>query len=88
MEKLRYTESQIFLILTEAEASISVPDLCRKHGMSNANFYKWRARYGGMDTSTMKRMKELEVENTRLKRMYAEEKLKAEVISEAPWKKW
>jgi len=88
MKKSRYTESQIFQILKEAEAGIPVPDLCRKHGMSNASFYKWRAKFGGMDTSMMKRMKELEVENARLKRMYAEEKLKAEVIAEALEKKW
>ena len=56
--------------------------------MSNASFYKWRAKYGGMDVSSMKRMKELEDENARLKKMYAEEKLKAEIISEALEKKW
>ena len=88
MKKSRYTESQIFQILKEAEAGIPVPDLCRKHGMSNASFYKWRAKFGGMDTSMIKRMKELEVENARLKRMYVEEKLKAEVIAEALEKKW
>ena len=87
MKKSRYTESQIFQILKEAEAGIPVPDLCRKHGMSNASFYKWRAKFGGMDTSMIKRMKELEVENARLKRMYVEEKLKAEVIAEALEKK-
>ena len=88
MKKSRYTESQIFQILKEAEAGIPVPELCRKHGMSNASFYKWRAKYGGMDVSSMKRMKELEEENTRLKKMYAEEKLKAEIVSEALEKKW
>ena len=88
MKKARYKESHIFQILKEAEAGISVPDLCRKHGMSGASFYKWRAKYGGMDTSMMKRMKELEVENARLKRMYAEEKLKAEIVKEALEKKW
>ena len=88
MKKPRFKESQIFQILKEAESGIPVPDLCRKHGMSNASFYKWRARYGGMDVSMMKRMKELEVENTRLKRMYAEEKLKAEIVKEALEKKW
>jgi putative transposase len=54
-----------------------VPDLCREHGMSDATFYKWRSKFGGMDASMMKRMKELEDENRRLKKMYAEEKLKA-----------
>lgn len=60
-----------------------VTDLCREHGMSNAAFYQWRSKFGGMDASLMKRMKELEDENRRLKKMYAEEKLKAEVVKEA-----
>ena len=88
MKKSRYTESQIFQILKEAEAGIAVPELCRKHGMSNASFYKWRSKYGGMEVSKMKRLKELEFENARLKKMYAEEKLKAEIISEALEKNW
>ena len=88
MKKSRYPESQIFQILKEAEAGVPVPELCRKHGMSNASFYKWRAKYGGMDVSSMKRMKELEEENARLKKMYAEEKLKAEIVSEALEQKW
>ena len=88
MKKSRYPESQIFQILKEAEAGVPVPELCRKHGMSNASFYKWRSKYGGMDVSHMKRLKELEQENARLKKMYAEEKLKAEIISEALEKKW
>ena len=88
MKKSRYTESQVFQILKEAEVGIAVPELCRKHGMSSATFYKWRAKFGGMDTSSMKRLKELEEENARLKRMYAEEKLKAEIVSEAMRKKW
>jgi len=88
LKKSRYTESQIFQILKEAEAGIAAPELCRKHGMSSATFYKWRAKFGGMDASSMKRLKELEEENARLKRMYAEEKLKAEIVSEAMLKKW
>ena len=60
-----------------------VPDLCREHGMSSAQFYKWRSKFGGMDASLMKRMKELEEENRRLKKMYAEERLKAEIRQEA-----
>jgi putative transposase len=83
MKQSRYTESQIFQILKEAEAGIPVPELCRAHGMSSALFYKWRAKYGGMDVSSMRRLKELEEENARLKKMYAEEKLKAEIIQEA-----
>ena len=88
MKKSRYKESQIFQILKEAEVGVPVPELCRKHGMSNASFYKWRAKYGGMDVSSMRRLKELEEENSRLKRMYANEKLKAEIIAEALEKKW
>ncbi len=65
-----------------------VTELCRTHGMSDATFYNWQAKYGGMDVSMMKRMKELEEENCRLKKMYAEEHLKAEIIQEAMAKKW
>ena len=75
-------------ILGQAEAGTPVPDLCREHGMSSATFYKWRSKFGGMDASLMARMKELEVENKRLKKMYAEERLKAEIVSEAMAKKW
>lgn len=75
-------------ILKQAESGTPVAALCREHGMSNATFYKWRAKYGGMDTSLMARLKELETENTRLKKMYAEERLKAEIIQEAMSKKW
>jgi len=88
MKKSRYTESQVFQILKEAETGVAVPELCRKHGMSSATFYKWRAKFGGMDASAMRRLKELEEENARLKRMYADEKLKAEVLAEAIEKKW
>jgi putative transposase len=83
MKKSRYSESQILNILKQAEAGVPVPTLCREHGMSSATFYKWRAKYGGMDLSLMRRMKELEAENKRLKKMYAEERLKAEIIQEA-----
>jgi len=88
MKKSRYSESQIFQILKEAESGVPVSEVCRKHGMSDATFYKWRAKYGGMDASSMKRLKELEEENARLKKMYADERLKAEVLSEAIEKKW
>ena len=83
MKKSRYTDSQILSILKQNEAGSTVPDLCREHSMSTATFYKWRSKYGGMDASLMKRMKELEDENRRLKKMYAEEKLKAEIVKEA-----
>ena len=88
MKNTRHTDSQIIAILKQNEAGTSVAELCREHGMSQASFYKWRSKYGGMDASLMKRMKELEDENRRLKRMYAEEKLKAEIAREAIEKKW
>lgn len=88
MKKSRYSDSQILSILKQNEAGTPVTELCREHGMSDATFYKWRAKYGGMDASLMKRMKELEDENRRLKKMYAEEKLKAEIAKEVIEKKW
>jgi len=88
MKKSRYTDSQIISILKQAEAGTPVPELCREHGMSNASFYKWRAKYGGMDASLMARMKELEAENNRLKKMYADVQLQNDVIKEVMGKKW
>ena len=88
MKKSRYSDSQIISILNQAEAGTPVAQLCREHGMSDATFYKWRAKFGGMDVSMMARLKELEEENRRLKKMYAEERLKAEVLNEAITKKW
>ena len=88
MKKSRYTDSQIMDALKRVEAGLTVPDLCRELGVSVATFYKWRSKYGGMDTSMMARMKELEEENRRLKRMYAEERMKAEIVAEALAKKW
>jgi len=88
MKKSRYSDSQIISILKQAEAGTPVPELCREHGMSNASFYKWRAKYGGMDASMMTRMKELEAENSRLKKMYADVQLQNDVIKEAMAKKW
>ena len=88
MKKSRYTDSQIMSILKQAEAGTPFPELCREHGMSSATFYKWRAKYGGMDASMMARLKELEDENRRLKKMYAEERLKSELRKEALEKKW
>lgn len=87
MRKSRYTDSQIMAILKDAEAGTPVPELCREHGMSSALFYRWRAKYGGMDASLMARLKELEDENRRLKKMYAEERLKADMVQEALRKK-
>ena len=88
MKKSRYSDSQIINILNQAEAGTPVAQLCREHGMSDAAFYKWRAKFGGMDVPMMARLKELEEENRRLKKMYAEERLKAEVLNEAITKKW
>jgi len=88
MKKSKYSDSQIMAIIKQGEAGTPVPELCREHGMSSASFYKWRSKYGGMDASMVARLKELEDENRRLKKMYAEERLKAEIIQEAMVKKW
>ena len=72
MRKSRYSDSQIMAILKQAEAGTAVPALCREHGMSSALFYKWRAKYGRMDTSMIARLKELEEENAHFKKMYAD----------------
>jgi putative transposase len=88
MKKSKFTDSQIMEALKRAEAGLAVSELCRDMGISSATFYKWRAKYGGMDTSMMARMKELEQENARLKKMYAEERLKAEILKDAMAKKW
>lgn len=88
MKKSKFSDAQIMDALKRAEAGMKVPDLCRELGISMATFYKWRAKYGGMDASLMARMKELEAENARLRKMYVEEKIKAEVVAEALAKKW
>jgi putative transposase len=88
MKKSKFSDSQIIEALKRVEGGLSVPELCRELGISAATFYKWRAKYGGMDTSMMARMKELEAENARLKKMYAEERLKADILKEAMAKKW
>jgi len=72
MKKSRFTETQIVSILNEADAGIKVQDICRKHGICPATFHRWKYKYGGMDASDLKRMKELEAENAELKRMYAD----------------
>lgn len=88
MKASRFSDNQILSILKQAEGGSPVPELCREHGFSSATFYKWRAKFGGMDASLMARLKELEDENRRLKKMYAEERLKAEIVKEALEKKW
>jgi putative transposase len=88
MKKSKFTDAQIINILKQAENGMPVPELCREHGIGSATFYKWRSKFGGMDASLMSYVKQLEDENRRLKKMYAEEKLKAEIVSDALKKKW
>jgi putative transposase len=88
MKKSRFTDSQIIAVLKEAEAGAPVPELCRTHGISSATFYKWRAKFGGMDVSLMTRMKELEEENRRLKKLYVDAQLSADLLRESLAKKW
>lgn len=87
MKMSRFSEPQILAILRQAEGGVPVPELCREHGMSTASFYKWRSKYGGMDASMISQMKALEDENRRLKKMYAEMSMQAELLKEALRKK-
>jgi putative transposase len=88
MKKSRFTDSQIIAVLKQAEAGTPVPALCREHNVSSATFYKWRSKFGGMDASMLSRVRELEEENRRLKKMYADAQLSAELLKEALGKKW
>ena len=88
MKTSKYSDSLIMSILKQAEAGTPVPNLCREHGMSTATFYKWKTKYSGMDLSLMTRLKELEAENARLKIMYADERLKSDVLQDALSKKF
>ena len=72
MKKSRFSEQQIINILKQADAGVKVQDLCRQHGISNATYYKWKSKYGGMEASDIKRLREIEAENSKLKRMFAD----------------
>ena len=82
MRKSRYSESQIVAILKQGEAGVGVAELIRKHGISRATYFNWRSKYGGVSVSELKRMKELEAENAKLKRMYAEMALENAAIKD------
>jgi putative transposase len=86
--KKRFSEEQIIKFLKEGEAGVPVKDLCRRHGFSEASFYLWRSKFGGMDVSDARRLKALEQENTRLKRLLADALLENEATREALRKKW
>lgn len=88
MKKSKFTESQMLAILKEGESGISVMEVCRKHGISNATYYQWKKKYAGMTLPELKRVKELEAENARLKRMYAELALENTAIKDVLSRKW
>lgn len=87
MKKSRYSEHQIIQILKEAEAGKKTADVCREYGISSATFYNWKAKYGGMDASDVKRLRDLEEENRRLKKMFAELSLDHQILKEIIEKK-
>ena len=83
MKNGRYSDAQIMAVLKQAEGGVPVSELCREHGMSSASFYKWRAKFGGMDASMISEMKDMAEENRRLKRMYAEMSMQNDLLKEA-----
>ncbi len=87
MKKKRFSEAQIVKVLKEAEAGVPVTDLCRQYGFSKSSFYQWKAKYGGMDISSLRRLKELEEENRKLKQMYAELSLDHRILKDIVEKK-
>lgn len=88
MKRNRFSEEQIISIVKEHESGVSVADLCRKHGVSNASIYKWKAKYGGMDVSEAKRLKSLEDENSKLKKLLADAMLDNSALKDLLGKKW
>jgi len=87
MKRTRFSENQIIKILKEAESGVPLTDLCRTHGFSKSSFYKWKAKYGGMEASDLRRLRKLEEENRRLKQMYAELSLEHQVLKDVVEKK-
>jgi putative transposase len=87
MKKSRFTETQIVAILKEVDAGMAVKDICRKHGISDATFYNWKSKYGGMNASDLKRMKEMDAELSQLKRMYADMALENRALKDLIEKK-
>ena len=87
MKKSKFNESQIISILKQQQAGMSVSDICREHGISQATFFNWKSKYGGMDVNNLKRMKELEAENARLKKMYADVSLQNTALKDLIEKK-
>lgn len=87
MKTSKFSDTQIVAILKQAESGVPVPDLCRDNGISSATFYKWRSKYAGMDAALMSRLKALEAENTRLKKLYVEAQLHTDILKEVLAKK-
>jgi len=88
MKKTRFTEEQIIAVLKEAETGVKIADLCRKHGISDVTFYKWRSKYGGLEISEARRLKSLEEENRKLKHIVAEQALDIRALKDVVAKKW
>ena len=88
MKKKRFSEEQIIAVLKEAEAGAKVMDLCRKHGISDATFYNWKAKYAGMTVAELRRLRELEAENAKLKRIVADQQLDISALKDLLGRKW